>query len=100
MRNSTIVRAILLATALTMFVVLVLANPLTRKTRVTFSQSVRVPGTVLNAGTYYFELPHPDKQTAVRVLDENGQMITQVMGGAFTRKRNHDLIMFGNHDCA
>jgi len=100
MKKSTMVRAILLATALTMFVVLVLANPLTRKTRVTFSQSVRVPGTVLNTGTYYFESAHPNKQTIVRISDENGKMIAQVMGVAdFTRKRNHDIIMFGNQDC-
>lgn len=100
MKKSTIVRSIVLATVLSMFVVLVLANPLTRKTRVTFSQSVRVPGTVLNAGTYYFESPHPNKQTIVRISDENGKMITQVMGIAdFTRKRNHDIIMFGNNDC-
>jgi len=83
MKKATIVRAILLATALTMFVALVLANPLTGKTRVTFSQSVRVPGTVLNAATYYFESAHPNKQTIVRISDENGKMITQVMGGCF-----------------
>ena len=100
MKKPTIVRAALLASALTVFVVLVLASPLTRKTRVTFSQSVRVPGTVLNAGTYYFESPHPNKQTIVRISDETGKMITQVMGVAdFTNKRNHDIIMFGNQDC-
>lgn len=100
MNKSTIVRAIVLASALTIFVTLVLANPLTRKTRVTFSQSVRVPGTILNAGTYYFESAHPNKQTIVRISDENGKMITQVMGIAdFTRKRDHDIIMFGNQDC-
>jgi hypothetical protein len=100
MKTSTIVRAILLATAFSIFVVFVLASPLTRKTRVTFSQSVRVPGTVLNAGTYYFESAHPNKQTIVRISDENGKMITQVMGVAdFTNKRNHDIIIFGNQDC-
>src|SRR5215469_3399903 len=96
MNKSTILRAIQLGTVLSMFVVLLLANPLTRKTRVTFSQSVRVPGTVLNAGTYYFESAHPNKQTIVRISDENGKMITQVMGVSnFTRKRNYDIIMFG-----
>src|SRR5215469_11663524 len=100
MKNPIIIRATLLATVLSMFAVLVFASPSARKTRVTFSQPVRVPGTVLPAGTYYFESPHPNNRTMVRILDENGKMITQVMGVAdYTSKKNHDVIIFGDQHC-
>src|SRR5215469_13044636 len=101
MKSPLIVRAVLLATALSMSAVLVLASPSARKTRVTFSQPVRIPGTVLPAGTYYFESPQPNNRTMVRVLDENGKMITQVMGIAdYTNKKNHDVIIFGDQHCS
>lgn len=100
MNKSSIARAISLLTALIMTVTLVFASPSTRKTKITFSHSVRVPGAVLSAGTYYFQAPHPNQRTIVRILDANGKVVTQLMGIAdYTNKRNHDIVVFGEHDC-
>jgi hypothetical protein len=76
------------------------AGPRTRKTRITFDGPVRVPGTVLQTGTYFFESPLVNKRTLVRITGEDGSLITQVMGiPDFTRQRNHDVIVFGDHEC-
>src|SRR5215475_9999563 len=76
------------------------AGPSTRRTRITFDGPVRVPGTVLQTGTYYFESPIVHKRTLVRITGEDGRLVTQVLGiNDFTRQRNHDVIVFGDHEC-
>ena len=76
------------------------AGPRTRKTRITFDGPVRVPGTVLQTGTYFFESPLLHQRTLVRITGEDGSLITQVMGVPdFTRQRNHEVIVFGEHEC-
>lgn len=94
-------RKMLLATITTVLIaVAAYAGPRTRKTRITFDGPVRVPGTVLQTGTYFFESPLVNKRTLVRITGEDGGLITQVMGiPDFTRQRNHDVIVFGEHEC-
>ena len=77
-----------------------IAGPQSRRTRVTFSGPVRVPGVSLAAGTYYFSAPHMQSRTIVRVEDENRRFVTQFMGlPDMTRTRNHDIILFGEQEC-
>lgn len=66
----------------------------------TFDGSVRVPGTILAAGTYYFDAPQQNNRTIVRVSKEDGTFVTQFMGIAdFAQQRDHDIIVFGDHEC-
>ena len=52
------------------------------------------------AGTYFFEAPNRNNRTIVRVSKENGEFVTQFMGiPDFTREREHDIIVFGDHEC-
>jgi hypothetical protein len=77
-----------------------IAGPQSRRTRVTFSGPVRVPGVSLAAGTYYFSAPHITNRTIVRVEDENRKFVTQFMGiPDMVRTRNHDVILFGEQEC-
>lgn len=77
-----------------------LAGPSTRKTKITFSGPVRVPGTILPAGTYFFQAPLVNNRTVVTISSEDGSHITKVMGiPDFTRKRDHDVITFGENEC-
>lgn len=97
LRNAKVLLATVIAVLMT---VSAYAGPRTRKTRITFDGPVRVPGTVLQTGTYFFESPLVNKRTLVRITGEDGSLITQVMGiPDFTRQRNHDVIVFGEHEC-
>jgi hypothetical protein len=76
------------------------AGPTNRRTKITFSQPVRVPGVTLSAGTYYFSAPVGNNRALVRVEDENRNIVTQFMGIAdYTNKTDHDIIVFGDHEC-
>ena len=100
MKHSAVCEGLLVVLVALLIVNPAVASPATRKTRITFSQSVRVPGTILRAGTYVFEAPHPNNRTTVKISDENGKFVTQIMGIAdYTRKQDHDIIVFGDHDC-
>lgn len=100
MTRLTIIRSIVIGCSVLMLVVAAVAGIATRKTRVTFSHSVRVPGRVLSAGTYYFEAPNFNQRTIVKVSDESHNFVTQFMGlPDITRKKDHDIITFGDHEC-
>jgi hypothetical protein len=100
MKHSSVCEGLLVVLVALIIVNAAVASPATRKTRITFSQSVRVPGTTLSAGTYVFEAPHTNNRTTVKISDENGKLVTQIMGIAdYTRKQDHDIIVFGDHDC-
>ena len=100
MKHSAVCEGLLVVLVALIIVNAAVASPATRKTRITFSQSVRVPGTTLRAGTYVFEAPHTNNRTTVKISDENGKLVTQIMGIAdYTRKQDHDIIVFGDHDC-
>ena len=86
--------------AVVLFAAVALAGPSVRTTKITFSQSVRVPGATLSPGTYYFTTPNPNNRTLVRVEDENRQPITQFMGiGDYLQHTDHTMIVFGDHEC-
>ncbi len=93
-------RILILATML--IASLAFAGPTTRKTKITFSQPVRVPGTTLPAGTYYFSAPMINTYTPlVRITDQNGNFIIQILGVPdYTHKSDHPIIIFGDHDCS
>ena len=100
MKKLTPVKKITIGFATLLIVAAAVAGPSTRKTQITFSQSVRVPGTTLNAGTYYFDAPSFTNRTLVRITDETGNLVTQVMGlPEHIQKPNHDVITFGSHEC-
>lgn len=100
MKNSAVCQGILIVLVAVLLANAAVASPANRKTKITFSQSVRVPGTILSAGTYVFEAPHPNNRTIVKISDENGNFVTQITGIAdYTRKRDHDIIVFGDHSC-
>ena len=83
-----------------LFIATAIAGPSQRKTKITFSEAVRAPGITLSAGTYYFLAPDSNNRTIVRIEDENGNLKTQFMGIAdYTSKPDHDVILFGAHDC-
>lgn len=82
------------------FAAIAIAGPSTRATKITFSAPVRVPGTTLSAGTYYFKVPHVSIREIVRIEDSNRRFVTQFMGVAdYTQKRDHEVIIFGDHAC-
>ena len=96
-RNANI---LLVIVTLVLVAVSAYAGPSTRKTRITFDGPVRVPGTVLQSGTYFFQSPLVTRRTVVRITKEDGSLVTQIMGiPDFTRQRNHDVIIFGDHEC-
>lgn len=100
MKTQHLARAILIATAVCSMAVSASSSPATRKTRVTFNESVRVPGALLPAGTYFFETPQRNNRTIVRISKEDGSFVTQFMGITdFTRQREHDIVVFGDHEC-
>jgi hypothetical protein len=83
-----------------LFLAAALAGRANLKTRITFSGSVRVPGLVLPAGTYYFEAPNFNNRTTVRITKEDGSLVTQVAGVAdYRHEANHEVIIFGDHEC-
>jgi hypothetical protein len=73
----------------------------TFRTRVKFSEPVRVPGATLAAGTtYFFQSPETKNRTLVRVTDENGKFVVQFKGiPERSPKRDHDIITFGAKGC-
>src|SRR5215475_2377277 len=76
------------------------ADLATRKTEITLSEPVRVPGTLLPAGTYLFQSPIARSRTIVRITGKDGRLMTQVMGIAdFTRKTDQGVITFGGRQC-
>jgi len=78
-----------------------IGDPAARTTKITFSQSVRVPGTTLTAGTYYFTRPAQRNRMLVRIENENRQFVAQFMGIAdYTQPADHTMIVFGNNDCS
>lgn len=100
MKQLTKANMLLAIMTVTLIAVSAYAGPSTRKTRITFDGPVRVPGTILQAGTYYFQSPIVSRRTLVRITGEDGRLVTQVMGiGDFTRQRDHDVITFGEHEC-
>jgi hypothetical protein len=101
MKKCSVVRIIMLAGLLTlMFATGATAGQGKRRTRITFSGPVRVPGAVLQAGTYYFSAPNSDNRALVLIQDENNQFITQFLGiYDFTQKPDHEFIVFGDHEC-
>ena len=100
MKTQHLARAILIASAVCSMIVSASSASVTRRTRVNFSDSVRIPGAVLAAGTYFFEAPQQNNRTVVRVSKEDGTFITQFMGiPDYTREQQPDLIVFGEHEC-
>ena len=100
MNTQHLARTLLIATAVCAMVMSATSSQVTRRTRVTFTGSVRVPGTILPAGTYFFEAPQQNNRTVVRVSKEDGTFITQFMGIAdYTRAQQPDIIVFGEHEC-
>jgi len=100
MKTPKAANMLLVILAAAFLAVLANAGPMTRKTRISFDGPVRVPGTILQAGTYFFDAPLVTKRTLVRITGEDGRLVTQVMGiPDFTRTRNHDIITFGEHEC-
>lgn len=100
MKRSALAPMSLVGLVVFLFVIGVLAAPSLRRTKITFSQSVRVPGMTLSAGTYYFSAPLPKNRALVRIEDENGKFVTQFMGLLdYGRKPSHDIITFGDHEC-
>lgn len=100
MKKITNANILLAVVALVLVAVSAYASPSTRRTKITFDGPVRVPGTVLQAGTYYFQAPLTNNRTVVRITDESGKHVTKLMGIAdFTRKRDHDVILFGENEC-
>jgi hypothetical protein len=100
MKGLAVVQPILAGAAILLVVAGAIADPSMRTTKITFSGSVRVPGAVLNAGTYYFKAPLRNNRTFVRIQDEQGKMVAQFMGIAdYTHKSDHVLIIFGDHEC-
>lgn len=82
------------------FAALAIADPSSRTTKLTFSASVRVPGATLSAGTYYFKAPYASNRAIVKIEDSNRKLVTQFMGVVdYTRKRDHEIIIFGDHPC-
>jgi len=83
-----------------LFTACALAGPSVRKTKITFNQSVRVPGATLTAGTYYFQAPEFNNRTLVRINDKDGKRVAQFVGvRERVRKGDHDVIVFGEHEC-
>lgn len=100
MKQLASVQAIVIGLVVLLFAVVAIAGPSTRTTKITFSAPIRVPGTTLSAGTYYFKAPHMSNRAIVRIEDSNGKFVTQFMGIAdYTRKRDHEVIIFGDHAC-
>ena len=100
MKKFASAQAIVVGLIALLFVAVAIAGPSTRTTKITFSAPVRVPGTTLGAGTYYFKAPHVSNRAIVRIEDSNGRFVTQFMGVAdYTQKRDHEVIIFGDHDC-
>ena len=99
-RRTLLMTKIVAALAILLLITAATAGAENRRTKITFSGSVRVPGATLNAGTYYFLAPNFKNRALVKIEDENGQFITQFMGIAdYTRKPDHDIITFGDHEC-
>jgi len=91
---------ILIGFSVLLYLVGIAAAISTHKTKVTFGQSVRVPGKVLTAGTYYFEAPNTNVRTIVKISDESGSLVTQFTGiPDYTHKPTHDIVTFGQHEC-
>jgi len=77
-----------------------IAGQMNRRTKITFNGAVRVPGAVLQPGTYFFSAPSSGNRALVKVENEGGQFITQFMGiYDFTEKPDHEFIVFADHDC-
>lgn len=100
MKKLTATQNVAVGLAALIVVVCAIAGASARKTKLTFSQPVLVPGATLAAGTYFFQAPNMNNRTLVRITDESGKFVTQFMGVAdYTRKPNHDIITFGNQEC-
>lgn len=100
MESYDAVRRLTVGIAALVLVVGAVAGPSTRKTTVTFNQSVRVPGVVLPPGTYSFDAPSVTNRAIVRITDESGKFVTQVRGVTEpVQKPNHDIITFGANEC-
>jgi hypothetical protein len=56
------------------------ADPCDKKTVVTFSQAVEIPGKVLPAGTYVFQLADfPANRHVVQVFDQDGRILAMLL---------------------
>jgi hypothetical protein len=100
MKKFAVAPPIILCFAILIIVVGATAGPSSRRSKLTFSGSVRVPGASLSAGTYYFSTPSRDARTLVRVENENLQLVTQFMGlSDYRRESGHTVIIFGDHEC-
>jgi hypothetical protein len=100
MKKFAVAPPIMLSFAILIIVVGATAGPSSRRSKLTFSGSVRVPGVTLSAGTYYFSTPSPDARTLVRVENENLELVAQFMGlSDYRRESGHTAIIFGDHEC-
>lgn len=91
---------IMVGLAILLIVVGATAGASSRRTKITFSGTVRVPGATLAAGTYYFSTPSPDVRTLVRVENENHKLVAQFLGlSDYRREPSHTVIIFGDHEC-
>lgn len=101
MKKTAVLRGITIGFATVFIVTGAIGGASTHKTKVTFSGSVRVPGKVLGAGTYYFEAPQMRNRTLVKISDESGNLVTQVTGipERLRRQPDHPIITFGEHEC-
>jgi hypothetical protein len=100
MKKFVVARPLIVGFACLIFVSGATGGPSTRRSKITFSGSVRVPGAILSAGTYYFSTPNPHTRIFVRVDDENHKFLTQFMGlSDYNRRSEHTVIIFGDHEC-
>jgi hypothetical protein len=100
MKKSALARPIMVGLSILITVVGATAGLSSRRSKLTFSGPVRVPGATLSAGTYYFSTPSPDARTLVRVENENRELVAQFMGlSDYRRKSGHTAIIFGDHEC-
>jgi len=101
MKKFSVADPIVVGFAILITVVCATAGPSSRRSKITFTGSIRVPGATLSAGTYYFSTPSPDARTLVRVENENRELVAQFMGlSDYRRESGHTvIIIFGDHEC-
>lgn len=93
-------QSIFLALGILILVSASMAGPSVRKTKVTFSQAVRVPGATLSPGTYYFLAPLSEHRQIVNVQDDSGKTVARFMGILdYPGKPDHEFITFGDRVC-
>ena len=100
LRQFAVGQPILAGLAALLFAAAVIPGGEICKTKITFSEAIRVPGVTLSAGTYYFKASERKNRALVRIEDENGKYVTQFMGIAeYTSQLDQAIITFADHDC-